>query len=377
MVVQAATPSMVAGNDVILAGGADDTINQSSDQGRDIVDGGQGNDTYRLTGVQGAERFRIYAVTNNQNAALAAALGTVFLPTTEIVITRALANGAETVVAELDNIEEIVINTLNVTANNNNGGLDTGTNGGDIIEVIGNFVSTSLNYSTITIDGSAGNDTVDISALGSAHRIVFRSNGGNDTIIGALRPQDVVEVAADANPADYTETDNGDGTTTLSNGSHSLTFTGAAPTLVEAGTDHGHDDETDVEDEDGDDNGEVVTPPASGQAALTLIGTALSDTLLGAGGNDTILGGAGNDILVGQAGSDILRGEDGDDVVTGGDGDDFTNAGLGDDEVHAGEGKDIIFGGAGNDTIFAGAGNDVIEGGAGDDRIWAGEGDEP
>ncbi len=365
-----------AGNDIIFAGGGDDVINQISNQGRDIVDGGQGNDTYRLTGVQGAERFRIYAVTNNQNAALAAALGTVFLPTTEIVITRALANGAETVVAELDNIEEIVINTLNVTANNNNGGLDTGTNGGDIIEVIGNFVSTSLNYSTITIDGSAGNDTVDISALGSAHRIVFRSNGGNDTIIGALRPQDVVEVAADANPADYTETDNGDGTTTLSNGSHSLTFTGAAPTLVEAGTDHGHNDETEDEDEDGEDNGELVTPPASGQAPVTLIGTASADALLGAGGNDTILGGAGTDVLVGQAGSDILRGEDGDDVVTGGEGDDFINAGLGDDEVHAGEGADIVFGGAGSDQIFAGAGNDTIEGGAGDDRIWAGDGND-
>ncbi|MFN3635389.1 MAG: peroxidase family protein, partial [Rhizobium rhizophilum] len=361
------------GNDVILAGGGDDTIEQTSDQGRDTVDGGIGNDTYRLTGVggqNGAERFRIYAVTNNQNASLAAMLGTAFLPTTEIVITRALANGAETVVAELDNIEEIVVNTLNVSSNNNNGGPDGGTSGGDIIEIIGNFDTTSLNYSTITIDGSSGDDVVDISALTSAHRIVFRSNGGNDMIVGALRPQDVVEVAPDANPEDYSETDNGDGTTTLSNGSHSLTFTGAVPILVNAGSgpDHGDDD---TEDDD-----DVVVSPASGSASLTLIGTSSADALVGSGGADVILGGAGTDVLVGQGGSDILRGEDGDDVITGGDGDDFVNAGLGDDEVHAGDGQDIVFGGAGSDQIFAGAGNDVIEGGAGDDRVWGGEGDD-
>ncbi|MCJ8240724.1 peroxidase family protein [Peteryoungia algae] len=365
-----------AGNDVILAGGGDDTINQTSNQGRDIVDGGQGNDTYRLSGVQGAERFRIYAVTNNQNASLAVALGTVFLPTTEIVITRALANGSETVVAELASIEEIVIDQLPVTADNNNGGLDGGpTQSGDIIEVIGNFDSTSLNYSTITIDGSSGDDVVDISALSSAHRIVFRSNGGNDTIVGAMRPQDVVEVAPDTNPEDFSEIDNADGTTTLSNGSHSLTFTGEAPILVDAGTEHDHDDD-EVEEEDADNDGDVVTPPTTGPTPTVLIGTSSADALLGAGGDDTILGGAGTDVLVGQGGSDILRGEDGDDVVSGGDGNDVINAGLGDDEVHAGGGNDIVFGGAGSDLIFGDAGHDVIEGGAADDHVWAGDGDD-
>ena len=33
-----------------------------------------------------------------------------------------------------------------------------------------------LEYNPITIDGNTGNDTVDISALESAHRIVFTSN---------------------------------------------------------------------------------------------------------------------------------------------------------------------------------------------------------
>ena len=55
---------------------------------------------------------------------------------------------------------------------------------------------TSLRLNTITIDGDAGDDTIDISALGSAHRIVFKSNGGNDTIIGTLRAEDVIELPA-------------------------------------------------------------------------------------------------------------------------------------------------------------------------------------
>ena len=59
--------------------------------------------------------------------------------------------------------------------------------------MIGNFTGTSLNFSTITINGNSGNDTVDISPLTSAHRIVFTSNGGVDTVIGG-RAQDVVDM---------------------------------------------------------------------------------------------------------------------------------------------------------------------------------------
>ena len=39
---------------------------------------------------------------------------------------------------------------------------------------------------------------MDISALASAHRIVFTSNGGQDTVIGALRPQDIVNMGTAA-----------------------------------------------------------------------------------------------------------------------------------------------------------------------------------
>ena len=376
-----------AGNDIIFAGGGDDNINQTSNQGRDIIDGGAGSDTYTLNGVQGAELFRIHAVTAGQNAGLAASLNTTFLASTEIVITRTV-NGTESVIAELDNIEEISVNTLNVSNNNNNGAPDGGASGGDTIQVIGNFDTTSLNYSTITIEGSAGNDVVDISSLSSAHRIVFRSNGGQDTIVGALRPQDVIEIPVGADPASYEETDNGDGTTTLSNGGHSITFGGDTPTLVA-----GDDDDDDHDDDDDDDGGDggsdddgCGTDDGSGDgdgngaplpvAARTLVGTAASDVLLGGAASDILLGGAASDILSGDGGNDVLRGEDGDDVLSGGDGDDVASGGAGNDEVHGGAGADTLFGNSGDDLLYGDAGNDIIEGGAGADKVWAGDGDD-
>jgi Ca2+-binding RTX toxin-like protein len=181
------------GNDFIDAGDDNDTISQLSTEGRDFVDGGAGaTDTFRLNGIAGTtETFTIYT----RAAALAAIPALPGIATlnanTEIVITRTVGTTV-TIISELDNIEEIEVNTLQTTVNDGNGVVNGGANGGDNIVVVGDFTQTSLNYSTITIDGTPGNDTVDITGLESAHRIVFREQGGVDTVVGALRPQDVV-----------------------------------------------------------------------------------------------------------------------------------------------------------------------------------------
>ena len=220
-----------ADDDIILGGAGTDTIIQASTDGRDIVDGGDGTDTYRLQGNAEAETFTVYAMAGGQNAGLAAALGTLFQPTTEIVITRTVGT-TTTVVAELDNIEEIVIDTLDVSANDGDGAPNGGPVGGDAVVVVGDFNPTSLNFSTITINGTTADDTVDISALNSAHRIVFRGAGGNDTIVGNLRPQDVVELPGQGEAA-MTQDDNG--MVTLSRGGSSVTFDGTQglPTVGE------------------------------------------------------------------------------------------------------------------------------------------------
>jgi Ca2+-binding RTX toxin-like protein len=224
--VIASTPVL---NDTIVGTAGDDVISWTArnpifffgtiTDGRDFIDGGAGtNDTFIVNGNNTAETYRIYAradwLLQNPGAPLNA--------NTEIVITR---NGTanNNVIAELDNIEEIIINT---------------GPGNDLVIPIGNFNPTSLNFNTITIEGSEGNDTVNISDLESAHRILFRGAGGQDTIIGNLRAQDVVEIPEGTSPADYTLTENGNGTKTLSNGTHSITFSGEAPQL-QPPSDHG------------------------------------------------------------------------------------------------------------------------------------------
>ena len=185
-----------AASDILVGGGSNDTVNggdgddfifqTGASDGSDFVDGGAGTDTYVLQGANGAETFRIYT----RAAALAAGM-TGLNANTEIVITRnGTSNGS--IIAQLDNVEEIKINSLNVTADNGNGNIDGGSSGGDTIIVAGDFTQTSLHYSTITVEGTGAGDTIDISGLTSAHRVVFDSNGGADTFIGSVRAQDVI-----------------------------------------------------------------------------------------------------------------------------------------------------------------------------------------
>ena len=223
------------GNDTIDAGAGDDVVTWNGgavlgpitlvgNDGRDVVRGGTEatvGDTLVVNGTLGlAETFRVFTVAawgqvaGNNVATLS--------PGTEIVITRTTGAGigaVTTVVAELQEIEEIRIGTAAVSVPNP----PTNAGAGDSVFLIGNFATTSLNLNTVTIDGTEGNDTVDISGLTSAHRIVFRSSGGTDTIVGTLRPQDVIELAPGTTRADYAETQ-ANGMTTLSHGSHSITF---------------------------------------------------------------------------------------------------------------------------------------------------------
>ena len=175
-----------AGNDIILGGAGADTITQSAaNAGNDFVDGGAGVDTYVINGTIGAETYEILT------RAAATSLGVTGLhANTEIVIRR---NGV--IFSELDNVEEIIVNGTSTTLNNGDGQVNGGSLGGDTVLVQGNFNETSLNFSTITVNGGRGADVVDISQLSSAHRLVFNANGGSDQFLGTLRPQDVFNEA--------------------------------------------------------------------------------------------------------------------------------------------------------------------------------------
>jgi len=345
-----------AGNDIIDAGTGNDTITMNATDGFDRIDGDLGTDTFQLIGNGEAETFRIYA----KAAAIAAGV-----PVTgtdaEIIITRTVGL-TTTVIAELDNIEEITVNTLNTTANNGNNPTtpDGGASNGDTIQVFGNFNApfTSLNFNTITIDGNTGNDTVDITGLSSEHRIVFRSNGGTDTIIGQLRSQDVIELGGTL--TDFV-TSEADGNVTVSNGANSVTFKkqeGGGPQI------NGADDDTDE------------TPTPTPGAGAPIAGTANADVLLGTLNAETIVALAGNDIVIGGDGADVVRGDEGNDFITAGAGNDMVFGGDGDDDILGGDGNDMLYGDAGSDRVFADGGNDLIQTGSGNDYAYGGAGDD-
>ncbi|NYT64580.1 heme peroxidase [Alcaligenaceae bacterium] len=405
-----------AGSDIIYAGAGNDTITQASSAGgRDFVDGGDGTDTYRLNGSSEAEIFVIYS----REAALQEIPNLTLNANTEIVITR-----NSDVIAELDNIEEIIVNTMNVTSP---GGAGGGVSGNDFIQVVGDFTNTSLHFSTITIDGSTGDDTVDISSLLSKHRIVFRSNGGEDTIIGTLRPQDTIVLPEGMTQEGSTVTRN-NGWTTIRSAGQAVAFVSVGMPTIElangeslqiSATDTGAED-TDTttgnggngnnapglgegsNDQDPVDNnaggggteggtGGVNTPNPVTEGAdgcpgeanenaganpegVVLNGGAGQDTLTGKNGDDTINGGSNDDVLTGGSGDDILRGGSGDDILHGGTGDDTLEGGSGDDVLYGGTGDDKLFGGSGDDKLSGGSGDDVLNGGSGDDVLFGGSG---
>ncbi len=368
-----------AGNDVINGGTGNDTLNGDdgddtfnwnannaaanslvNSDGRDVVNGGAeggAGDTFAITGNgAAAETYRIYTRQafddvpgNNLNGINAA---------TEIIVTRGGTTSAF-IIAELREIEEIRINGSDPSGN--------GSAGGDTFQVIGDFSGTSLRLNTITIDGDAGDDTIDISALTSAHRIVFRSNGGHDTIVGTMRPQDVIELPDGAAPEDYESTPDENGVTTMTNGTHSIRFTAPeGPPQVGDGDD-------DDDDDDECSSGDPAPNPSTGSLK---VGTALADVLIGSAEANDMIGLAGDDVILGGGGEDKIFAGEGDDFVNAGEGSDIVQGGAGDDVVFGGSGDDVIDGEAGDDRIFGESGDDRITAGAGNDTVVAGSGND-
>ncbi len=211
-----------AGEDRVIGGNGDDVLHvdfNSGASGQDIIEGDLGTDTLEIIDTAATSSFTI------MTRAVAESLGITLLEdTSEIVITRNGINQGS-VVAEIATIEEIVIDTVGAS-----GSGTVGTPGGDTITIIGDFTPTSLLLSTITINGSAADDTVDLSAFASAHRVVFRSAGGNDTIIGNIRAQDVIDLPG---TGETSVTHGANGMVTVSRGGASVTFdgSGAMPTV--------------------------------------------------------------------------------------------------------------------------------------------------
>ncbi|MFM1815676.1 MAG: hypothetical protein RLZ98_2371, partial [Pseudomonadota bacterium] len=366
-----------AGDDTINSGGGNDTIVWNAGDGLDTVNGGGGNlDTIIVNGDAAvAETFHIFTAVEAQAAGLTVPTGT------EIVITS--GNGTPTDadrILLLRNVEELAINETPY------GDRSVTDVAGDTIVVHGDFTQTSLALNTITVNGTEGNDTIDITGLDSSHRIVLRSSGGNDKFIGTLRPQDVIELAPGSLLADYVRTENADGSITLSNSTHSVNFTSGAdlPLIV---TDIGQvllGDEEVINVDGGTlepsptdaDPAPAPQTDVPAPSAVALTGTADEDTLVGGAGSDTLASLGGDDTILAGAGDDTVSGGSGNDNIVAGDGNDLVFGDGGDDIIMGDAGNDMLFGGAGNDTITGGTGDDLLNGGKGRDTVSGGDGND-
>ncbi len=88
-----------------------------------------------------------------------------------------------------------------------------------------------------------------------------------------------------------------------------------------------------------------------GSAAINGTGNDLNNTITGNSANNILSGGLGNDFLIGDLGNDILNGGDGNDTLNGSEGDDTLDGGIG---------SDILAGGRGNDTYKVDSIGDAI-----------------
>ncbi|WP_341365869.1 Hint domain-containing protein [Yoonia sp. BS5-3] len=80
------------------------------------------------------------------------------------------------------------------------------------------------------------------------------------------------------------------------------------------------------------------------------------------GNDDYLRGNGGDDTIFGQAGNDEIFGDAGDDTIDGGSGADIIDGGSGADTIYGGTGSDVIIGGTAGDVVVGGEdadGNDI------------------
>ena len=233
-----------------------------------------------------------------------------------------------------------------------------------------------LNASTetvgISVDGAAGNDSL----RGGAGNDTILGGTGNDTLMGG-GGNDSLSGGADADTFTYSR---GEGVDTIVGGEtgddrdtlqlNDAAFGGLGATITytsgEGGSfsfNSGSGTFSEIEVVRGGESGDAFL---GGSATTTIeaYGAGGFDFMQGGSGNDLFYGGTGNDSMRGGAGADQLHGDDGDDTLRGDAGNDSLYGGTGNDSLDGGADNDSLFGGDGSDTLSGGAGNDSLSGGA-------------
>jgi Ca2+-binding RTX toxin-like protein len=425
-----------AGNDVALLGDGNDQFVWNPGDGSDTVEGQDGTDTLVFNGSNANENIDISA--NGQRARLFRDVGNVTM--------------------DIDGVEHIQINTIGgadtITVNDltgtdvtqvaldlaampgsgqGDGQADTvivnGTAGDDHINVVTSGASivvkglpaqVTINGAepgndSLTINGLAGNDTIDASKLHAGQvNLTLNGGDGDDTIIGSAgndlvvggRGSDVARLGAGDdtfvwNPGDGNDTVDGQaGADTLlfnganinenidisANGGHVRLFRDVAAITMDVDNTEtidlralGGADTITVNDLTGTDvsNVKIDLGQAGGGGdgsvdTVVVNATGRSDTIEVANNNGvvSITGLAAEVTITNFEANDhiVINGLGGDDVIvaSGLSGMLFT--------ANGGDGDDVLIGSAGNDTLNGDAGDDVLIGGPGQDILDGGTG---
>jgi Ca2+-binding RTX toxin-like protein len=249
--------------------------------------------------------------------------------------------------------------------------------------------ATALNAAAtaeIEVDGGAGNDVVDASALaaGNYGSLTVTGGTGDDTLTGGASADTLSGDAGNDRVIGFRGADTlnggeGDDVLVWNNGDGSDVDSG------EAGTDE-------VEVNGSTTAGDAFTykpdPAAANRVAFartnlvpfTINLEAERLGLSGLGGDDTMapdpaaptgLNGRTAITLNGGTGADQLTGGDGADIVNGGPGADVTSGGASADLINGGDDNDVLKGEAGDDRVVGDRGGDQLLGGDNDDvLVW-------
>ncbi len=402
MAIISGTPT--AGNDNILADGANDLINSLA--GNDTVNGGGGNDTLIggdgidiLNGGAGNDEVegkrgndRMIGGTGNDTLewddgdGSDRISGNAGIDTVDVDGSVALGDnfvlGQQGTQAIFDRVN---LGQFRLTVDTAEQFSVAGVGGNDSFDV-NNLSNTSVNL--VNFSGGAGNDTLD--ASDSSTRIVGNGDGGNDLLTGSSANDtlnggdgnDFVEgekgndrmIGGTGN--DILAWDDGDGSDRIS-GNAGLDTVAVEGSLAQGDSFVLNQQGTQA----------IFNRVNLGQFQLT-VDTVEQFSVAGEGGNDSLdvnnlsntsvnsvsfSGGAGNDTLDGSNTSTQLvgNGDGGNDLLIGSSVADTLNGGVGSDFIAGAKGNDRMIGEDGNDTLAwrDGDGSDRMSGNAGVDTV--------
>ena len=440
-----------AGNDMVRMGAGDDTFRWDPGDGSDSVDGEDGHDTMRFDGSNAAELIDVSA--NGQDVRLSRNVGnvTMDLSAVETLNLNAMGGGDTIAVSDLNGTALTQLNLAlagapgtSTAAGQGTTVIVNGTNNADQISVAGSAAGIAISglaasvditgsdaaTDQLSINGLAGDDTIDAGDLQAGAIALFLSGGDGDDDIHGSQDSDLVTGGPGNDQVDLGAGDDtfvwspGDGSDVIDGGAghDSMIFNGSNTSeLIEVAGDaqgvrltrsignilmnlngveeidvnaRGGDDTITVNNLSGSDLGQLNLDLSAGDTPGTGDGLADNIVVNGTDGSDavTVAGDASGISVLGLPAQVNIKGtdpafdqltintRDGDDALdASGLSDGATlfaaNGGAGDDLLIGSDGDDTLSGDDGNDTLNGGAGDDVLMGGPGVDVLNGGPGD--